>query len=117
MTMTMKLVDPVVTRRAGLLSHDMHLTVFYQNHDDDDDDASDDNYDDDEKHFVFRKLENHHTFFLVLASVYQRLRLPFTWRERNITAASSCNNLFPVSDQNGLMKKVAGNEKSGQING
>ena len=62
MMMTMKLVDPVVTRRAGLLSHDMHLTVFYQNHDDDDD-ASNDNYDDDEKHFVFRKLENHHTFF------------------------------------------------------
>ena len=27
MTMTMKLVDPVVTRRAGLLSHDMHRTL------------------------------------------------------------------------------------------
>ena len=65
--MTMKLVDPVVTRRAGLLSHDMHRTVFYQNHDDDDD-ASNDNYDDDDKHCVFSKLENYHTFlwFLVL---------------------------------------------------
>ena len=72
--MTMKLVDPVVTRRAGLLSHDMHRTVFYQNHhDDDDDDASNDNYDDDDKHCVFSKLENYHTFLwylLLYISVY-----------------------------------------------